>query len=110
MGKYRERFNAKARAGMVAKQQALKRARNKSQYQQDDDNIEAAADDQPVIPAEETDVNAEILLPMTTEEKIERKRKLHESLKPKEEKMSKAKKKRLDKYIVGVKIGDNWPS
>lgn len=100
MGKYRERFNAKARAGMVAKQQALKRARNKSRYEEDESN--EGTSEQPVVLVDQPDVNAEILLPMTTEEKVERKRKLHESLKPKEEKMSKAKKKRLDKYIVGM--------
>ena len=37
MGKYRKRFNEKARAGMLAKQAALKKARNKQFYRQDDE-------------------------------------------------------------------------
>jgi hypothetical protein len=94
MGKYRERFNAKARTGMVAKQQALKRARQKSFNAVESENGGVLA------PQDVPDPNAELLLPMTTEEKLERKRKLEETLKPPETKMSRAKRKRLDKYIV----------
>ncbi|ANB14176.1 Ecm16p [Sugiyamaella lignohabitans] len=95
MGKYRKRFNEKARSGMVAKQLALKKVRNKS-FQQDDEEVQPTTTDVPLDP------NAEVLLPLTTEEKMERKRQLEELLKPAETKMSSSKRKRLDKYIVSV--------
>lgn len=97
MGKYRKRFNEKARSGMLAKQAALKRARNKQFNREAEDSD----DEQPVSVIEENP-NAEILKPVTDAEKAERKRKLEESLyseNSKETKLSKAKKKRLDKYI-----------
>ncbi|RCK67784.1 putative ATP-dependent RNA helicase DHR1 [Candida viswanathii] len=105
MGKYRKRFNEKARAGMLAKQAALKKARNKQFYRQDQDNEddhrpEEASDATQMFHNE--DSNAEILAPVTEEERQARKRALEESLytqNEKQEKMSKAKKKRLDKYI-----------
>lgn len=104
MGKYRKRFNEKARSGMLAKQAALKRARNK-QFARYEDEAEAADNNSTEGHAKgdvEQDSNAEILKPMTDEEKLERKRKMEENLyseNSKETKMSKSKKKRLDKYI-----------
>lgn len=100
MGKYRKRFNEKARSGMLAKQATLKKARNKAYFRQLGEENEQA---QPVVEkVEETDPNAEILKPMTEDEKTERKRVLELQLygmNNKESKMSKNKRKRLDKYI-----------
>ncbi|KAI5957492.1 ECM16 [Candida theae] len=109
MGKYRKRFNEKARTGMLAKQAALKKARNKQFYTQDDgtNSHDDVGDDNPPsadipINAQNTDSNAEILAPVSEEERLARKRALEENLytqNSKDEKLSKAKKKRLDKYI-----------
>ncbi|RKP29551.1 P-loop containing nucleoside triphosphate hydrolase protein [Metschnikowia bicuspidata] len=97
MGKYRKRFNEKARSGMLAKQAALKKARNK-QHARDSGETQPAPE-----PAarEVEDPNAEVLMPVTAEEMELRKRALQESLyaQNSESKMSRAKKKRLDKYI-----------
>lgn len=85
---------------MLAKQAALKKARNK-QFTRHLEN-EPEVDDAPLTQVEEADPNAEILKPMTDKEREERKRKLVESIyteNEKESKMSRAKKKRLDKYI-----------
>ncbi|OBA24153.1 P-loop containing nucleoside triphosphate hydrolase protein [Metschnikowia bicuspidata var. bicuspidata NRRL YB-4993] len=103
MGKYRKRFNEKARLGMLAKQAVLKKARNKQFTRPAEDAAEEPA---PAAPEPSSDVaadpNAEILQPMTAEEKEERKRRLAETLyseNEREQKMSRAKRKRLDKYI-----------
>lgn len=99
MGKYRKRFNEKARTGMLAKQAALKKARNRQFTRHLEDGTDAA---QPEAKPDLEDPNAELLKPMSGAEKEERKRKLAESLyteNEKETKMSRAKKKRLDKYI-----------
>lgn len=99
MGTYRKRFNEKARAGMVAKQEKLRRARQKSFNVENEDNVDH--NDKEEVEEQEFNPNAEILQPMTKEEKLEKKRKLEESLRPKEEtKMSRTKRKRLEKYIV----------
>lgn len=98
MGKYRKRFNEKARSGMLAKQATLKKARQK-QFTRHLESENAEPEDKNDEPQ---DSNAEILKPMSTQEREERKRKLVESLyseNEKENKMSRAKKKRLDKYI-----------
>lgn len=104
MGKYRKRFNEKARAGMLAKQAALKRARNKQFYRQDHDESDQEQGD--VKDATQIfnneNSNSEILVPVTEEERQTRKRALEETLytqNEKQEKLSKSKKKRLDKYI-----------
>jgi ATP-dependent RNA helicase DHX37/DHR1 len=102
MGKYRKRFNERARAGMVKKQLELKRARNKWMFQKDDENdasLQTHEDEQSPV-SDFHDPNGETLLPMTKEEKAARKRELEEVLKPSESKWSSQKKKRLDKYIV----------
>ncbi|CAK9440435.1 uncharacterized protein LODBEIA_P45350 [Lodderomyces beijingensis] len=110
MGKYRKRFNEKARSGMLAKQAALKRARNKQFFQekQEQDNATEDAETPPPPPVEASlinraeDSNAEILKPVSEEERLARKRALESSLfsvNEKEQKISRAKKKRLDKYI-----------
>lgn len=99
MGKYRKRFNEKARSGMLAKQAKLKRERNKQFFRSEEDPNVPQNDDNENT---EYDPNAEVLKPMSDIEKQERKRKLQEQLfleNEKEVKMSKAKKKRLDKYI-----------
>ncbi|ODV68712.1 P-loop containing nucleoside triphosphate hydrolase protein [Hyphopichia burtonii NRRL Y-1933] len=104
MGKYRKRFNEKARSGQIAKQNALKAVRNKqfTRYADEDaDSNESKSTSNSVL-EQEQDPNAAILKPVTEAEKLERKRKLEESLydqNSKENKLSKAKKKRLDKYI-----------
>ena len=101
MGKYRKRFNEKARAGMLAKQAALKKARNKQFYRQDDEEeTETTPDTTEIFNTQ--DSNSEILAPVTEEERLARKRVLEQNLyseNSKKEKMSRAKKKRLDKYI-----------
>lgn len=103
MGKYRKRFNEKARTGMLAKQVALKKARNKAYFNQfDDGNQETPDQPKPSLASQiDDDPNAQILKPLTDQEKEERKRKLQEDLYMgnKESKVSRAKRKRLDKYI-----------
>lgn len=100
MGKYRKRFNEKARSGMLAKQAALKKARNKAYFNQfEQESSEKPAD--PQLESQE-DPNAQILKPLTDSEKNDRKRRLQEMLfaeNQKESKISRAKRKRLDKYI-----------
>lgn len=99
MGKYRVRFNEKARSGMVAKQEKLRKARQKHLRVGENDGRDAPEEQEPEI-----NVNAELLMPMTTEEKQERKRKLQETLRPPTEtSMSRTKRKRLDKYIVSTR-------
>ncbi|CAN3364950.1 probable ATP-dependent RNA helicase DHR1 [Diutina catenulata] len=100
MGTYRKRHNEKARTGMLAKQAALKKARQKQFNRVHDDGTSQPED--AVAPAEEpVDTNAEVLVPMTAAEKEERKRKLAEEIytDQSESKMSRSKRKRLDKYI-----------
>ena len=100
MGKYRKRFNEKARSGMLAKQAALKKARNKQFTRHFEDGNDTS--NVPQEAAVEQDPNADILKPMTEQEKEERKKRLAENLyleNEKESKMSRAKRKRLDKYI-----------
>lgn len=100
MGKYRKRFNEKARAGMVAKQQELKRTRQKSIYRgTENDSVENAKQDENVLETVQ-DPNAEILVPLSKQELEDRKRKLQEALKRHEPGISSKKRKRLDKYIV----------
>lgn len=100
MGKYRKRFNEKARSGMLAKQAALKSARNKQFTRHEADGTDEIVENENHDNNE--DPNSEILKPLTEQEKKERKRKLEEviySANQKESKMSRTKKKRLDKYI-----------
>lgn len=83
---------------MLAKQAALKRARNK-QFSRDIEPEDEAENRPPVL---EQNSNAETLFPVTEEERNQRKRALEQSLYAQnlvESKMSRAKKKRLDKYI-----------
>jgi ATP-dependent RNA helicase DHX37/DHR1 len=96
MGKYRPRFNEKARQGMLAKQEKLKKARQKQFHRHLNDGTQ----EEEIEDEQNVDPNAEILHPLTTQEKEERKRKLQEQLRPEtESKMSRQKRKRLDKYI-----------
>ena len=106
MGKYRKRFNEKARSGMLAKQAALRKVRNKQFNRPTEEAINgdepAAANVDPTKLFNEENSNSEILKPMTDEEKLERKRTLEATLyaeNQKESKMSRSKRKRLDKYI-----------
>lgn len=96
MARYKSGFNDKARAGMIAKQLELKRARQKRFNRTEEDSGD---EEQEAVQVAPIDPNAEILLPMTTEEKLERKRKLEESIKAPEKKMSNRKRKRVEKYI-----------
>lgn len=99
MGTYRKRFNEKARAGQIAKQEELKKIRNKQflrTVEDEDDDDEAPEESKEV---QEADPNAEILPPMSQEEKGLKKRKLQELFAPKETKISRIKRKRLDKFI-----------
>lgn len=104
MGKYRKRFNEKARAGTVAKQLSLKAARNKHLVQSEIDSKEEIGPQRPSTQLFQTEENSnsEVLKPLTEEEKKERKRRLELILykeNEKEAKLSRTKKKRLDKYI-----------
>lgn len=92
MAKYRVRFNDKARAGAVARRNELKRKRQK-QFHRDEEEGEPGD-----MPETTADPNAQVLLPLTDEQKDQRKRQLHEDLVT-DKKMSSLKKKRLDKYI-----------
>lgn len=103
MGTYRKRFNEKAKSGMLARQEKLRRARQKRFLAQPDGNEENQGHASDNDDQTEFDPNAELLLPMTEQEKAERKRKLREELRPKEESsFSKKKRKRLEKYIVSL--------
>ncbi|AAS53593.2 AFR222Wp [Eremothecium gossypii ATCC 10895] len=96
MGTYRKRWNEKARAGQAAKLKELKRIRNKQFTKYDDDSEQVS--DHPE--GEETsNPNAEVLPALTAEEKEQKKRKLEELFTPKETKISRKKKKRLEKFI-----------
>ncbi|CCF57926.1 hypothetical protein KAFR_0D02780 [Kazachstania africana CBS 2517] len=99
MGTYRKRFNEKARAGHMARIKELKRIRNKQFYRQaeEEENNEIDGKAEPTNTAR--DSNAEILEPLTEEEKKQKKRKLEELFTPKESKVSRQKKKRLEKFI-----------
>lgn len=96
MGTYRKRFNEKARAGHMAKLKELKRVRNKQFFREVSDN--ESSDDQ-TKESKTEDTNSEILKPLTEEERDLKKRKLQELFTPKESKVSRQKKKRLDKFI-----------
>ncbi|ODV92620.1 hypothetical protein CANCADRAFT_22192 [Tortispora caseinolytica NRRL Y-17796] len=94
MAKYRSGYNDKARAGSLAKQQALKKARTHRVLKDNaPDEVEM------VQPAAQTDANAEIMMPVSKEEKSKRKESMKRALVDPESKMSSKKKKRLDKYI-----------
>lgn len=95
MGTYRKRFNEKARAGQMSKLKELKRIRNK-QFLREVEDVEDA-EEQPEL--EVQDSNAELLKPVSKEEEQLKKRKLQELFTPKESKISRQKKKRLDKFI-----------
>lgn len=95
MGTYRKRFNEKARAGQMAKLKELKRVRNKQFLRHLDDGSEEAKDEKKQV----EDTNSVLLKPMTEEEKEIKKRKLEELFTPKESKVSRTKKKRLEKFI-----------
>lgn len=104
MGKYRKRFNEKARAGTIAKQLSLKAARNKHLFQSEDESKEEILPERPSTELFQTEENSnsEVLKPLTEDEKNERKRRLESILykeNEKESKLSRTKKKRLDKYI-----------
>ncbi|CAN6663490.1 probable ATP-dependent RNA helicase DHR1 [Trichomonascus vanleenenianus] len=97
MGKYRERFNAKARAGTVAKQDELKRERT-HRYFKDQANEDGTGYSSNTVAPSKPDSNAEIMLPMNMDQKLERKRKLEAEVK-RNAPMSSKKRKRIDKYI-----------
>ncbi|KAK9372029.1 P-loop containing nucleoside triphosphate hydrolase protein [Lipomyces chichibuensis] len=86
MGKYRIRHNAKARSGSIKKQRKLRLSRQPRASRLPEAH-------------EEQDPNAQVLVPMTEEEKAAKKSELEKLLKPPESKWSRAKAKRLDKYI-----------
>ncbi|AMD21767.1 HFL089Cp [Eremothecium sinecaudum] len=97
MGTYRKRWNEKARAGQMSKLHALRKVRNKQFTKHEDDSgaVEDAANESDVI----KDTNAEILEPLSKEEKEEKKRRLQEEFTPTDSKISQKKKKRLEKFI-----------
>ncbi|KAL6930392.1 related to Probable ATP-dependent RNA helicase DHR1 [Hanseniaspora guilliermondii] len=101
MGTYRKRFNEKARAGQIKKQNELKKIKNKQFTRHiEPDETEKKEDD-----LEDLDPNRDIIIPSSTEaqkqEVLKRKRKLHDQIfgEHEESKISKQKKKRLEKYI-----------
>lgn len=98
MGTYRKRHNEKARRGFLAKTAALKKARQQQFYRHLEDGTEDGAEE---IQEPEANPNVEVLQPMLKEEKAERKRKLEEQLNADqpELKMSRQKRKRMEKYI-----------
>lgn len=71
MGTYRKRFNEKARSGHMAKLKELKRVRNKQFTRQDenDGEVETPESDSSQNEKPDANVNAEILNPLTEEEK-----------------------------------------
>ncbi|KAK9389497.1 P-loop containing nucleoside triphosphate hydrolase protein [Lipomyces mesembrius] len=107
MGKYRIRHNAKARSGSITKQRKLRLSRQPRAGRLPDAVENSAVEDKgdnqrsSTISTEhgEEDPNAQVLVPMTEEEKATKKAELEKLLKPPESKWSRAKAKRLDKYI-----------
>lgn len=103
MGTYRKRFNEKARAGHMAKLKELKRIRNKQFFRYESTNGDDSDDNDSMKKTKDTnnneDTNTELLKPLTEEERALKKRKLQELFTPKESKISRQKKKRLDKFI-----------
>ncbi|XBW34646.1 hypothetical protein QEN19_000213 [Hanseniaspora menglaensis] len=101
MGTYRKRFNEKARSGQIKKQNALKKIRNKqfTRHLEEEVNEENKKNDS--NDDEDEDTNKEILVPVAEDEKLSRKRKLHDQIfkDQQETKISKQKRKRLEKYI-----------
>lgn len=97
MGTYRKRFNEKARSGHIKKQNELKKIRNKQFTRHVDDGVE---EDKSEI-NDELNSNKEMIVPSTEEEKTIRKRKLHDQIfgDQQESKISRQKRKRLEKYI-----------
>lgn len=99
MGTYRKRFNEKARAGQLAKLKELKRIRNKQFLRHLNDGNDSGKQDLEEDNQTTIDSNANILAPVSTAERAREKRKLEELFQPKESKVSRLKKKRLDKFI-----------
>ncbi|CCE64108.1 hypothetical protein TPHA_0G02710 [Tetrapisispora phaffii CBS 4417] len=99
MGTYRKRFNEKARAGHMARLKELKKVRNKQFTRHLDDGNNKNESDNVNTVERTDDTNAMILKPLSEEEKALKKRKLQELFQPKESKVSRMKKKRLDKFI-----------
>lgn len=99
MGTYRKRWNEKARAGQMSKLKELKRVRNKqfTRGMEEESGEEENSESSKLVSNEDT--NGEILKPLTDEEKKEKKRKLEELFTPKETKITRTKKKRLEKFI-----------
>ena len=99
MGTYRKRFNEKARSGQIKKQNELKKIRNKQFTRHIDDSGDSEKNNTNV--EEDLDTNKSIIVPVTESEKQSRKRKLHDQIfnEQKESKISRQKKKRLEKYI-----------
>lgn len=99
MGTYRKRFNEKARAGHMARLKELKRVRNKQFFRHLENGEQEESRDNSSAVDDNRDTNAELLKPMSKEEEQLKKRKLEELFAPKESKVSRLKKKRLDKFI-----------
>ncbi|KAK9365097.1 P-loop containing nucleoside triphosphate hydrolase protein [Lipomyces kononenkoae] len=108
MAKYRIRHNAKARAGAITKQRKLKLSRQprstrlpeSSEFGAVEDKVGSSPRSSTVDTEQrEQDPNAPVLVPMTEQEKARKKEELEALLKPSESKLSRAKRKRLDKYI-----------
>lgn len=99
MGTYRKRFNEKARSGQMAKLKELKKVRNKQFFRHLEDGREDTEAEQKKTLDDTRDTNAEILQPISKEEEQLKKRKMEELFTPKESKISRLKKKRMDKFI-----------
>ncbi|KAA8912257.1 hypothetical protein TRICI_003537 [Trichomonascus ciferrii] len=104
MGKYRKRFNEKARQGTVEKQESLKRDRQKSIARALEERREEEREKNDLKANQPEDPNAEIFMPVSKDEISERKRKLKEDVKRDAPGISSKKRKRLDKYIVSLPL------
>lgn len=100
MGKYRKRFNEKARQGTVDKQEALRKDRQKSIARALEERREEEKEKEELKANQPADPNAEVFMPVSKDEISERKRKLKEDVKRDAPGISSKKRKRLDKYIV----------
>ena len=104
MAKYRKFFNAKARAGSINKQNELKKQKHKL-YDEDatgGGQEEEKRETEESARATRNNTEEESIVSKEENEKEERKRKLREKLyseNEKEEKLSRVKRKRLDKYV-----------
>ncbi|KAK9461101.1 P-loop containing nucleoside triphosphate hydrolase protein [Lipomyces oligophaga] len=103
MGKYKRRFNERARAGTLSKQKKLRALRQPRSIRHPVVETNIDLPDQPELEQKQgappADSNRPILVPVTDAEREARRAELEQLFKQPESKYSKQKQRRLDKYI-----------